>query len=119
MSSESTGQLGHSGQEVSPGAKLPVFHCQRQRAIGRGPGIRVPVMATPLTGSHAVSPGHMPTLLTADEVGTLLRTSRKAVYAMVERGQLPGVVKIGRRLLVRSEDLLDWLRQKAAPSLEG
>ena len=58
-------------------------------------------------------------LLTIDEVGTVLRTSRKAIYAMVERGQLPGVVRIGRRLLVREDALLDWLGQKSTPSLEG
>jgi excisionase family DNA binding protein len=53
-------------------------------------------------------------LLTGDEVATLLRTTRKAIYAMVERHQLPGVVRIGRRLLFRRDDLLDWLRQKSA-----
>lgn len=58
------------------------------------------------------------TLLTPTEVATLLRTSRKAVYAMVERLQLPGVVRIGRRVLVREDVLLDWLRQKSTPSLE-
>jgi excisionase family DNA binding protein len=56
-------------------------------------------------------------LLTVPEVGTLLRTTPKAIYAMAERGLLPGTVRIGRRLLVRREDLLDWLRQKSAPSL--
>jgi excisionase family DNA binding protein len=50
-------------------------------------------------------------LLTPDEVAALLRTSRKAIYAMVERGQLPGVVRIGRRVLVLEADLLQWLRQ--------
>ena len=59
-----------------------------------------------------------PILLTPDEVATLLRTSRKAVYAMVERGALPGVTRIGRRVLIRAEVLLDWLRQKSTPSLE-
>ena len=58
-------------------------------------------------------------LLTIDEVGTLLRTSRKAIYAMVERRQLPGVVRIGRRLLVREDALLHWLGQKSTPSLES
>jgi excisionase family DNA binding protein len=57
-------------------------------------------------------------LLTTDEVATLLRTSRKAVYAMVERAQLPGVVRIGRRMLVQRDDLLHWLRHKSAPSPE-
>ncbi len=58
-------------------------------------------------------------LQTADEVAALLRTTRKAVYAMVERGQLPGVTRIGRRVLFRSDVLLDWLRQQSAPSLKG
>ena len=57
-----------------------------------------------------------PILMTPDEVATLLRTSRKAVYAMVERGALPGVTRIGRRVLIRADALLDWLRQKSTSS---
>src|SRR5215467_1790816 len=57
-----------------------------------------------------------PWLLTVEEVATLLRTSRKAIYAMAERGLLPGVTRVGRRILVRRDDLLHWLRQKSAPS---
>ena len=60
----------------------------------------------------------LPTFLTADETALLIRTTRKAVYTMAERGLLPGVTRIGRRLLVRSDVLLDYLRQKSAPSLE-
>jgi excisionase family DNA binding protein len=56
--------------------------------------------------------------LTPTEVAGLLRTSRKAIYSMVERAQLPGIVRIGRRVLVREDSLLDWLRQKSTPSLE-
>ncbi len=59
-----------------------------------------------------------PVLLTPAEVADLLRTTRKAVYAMTERGQLPGATRIGRRLLFRRDTLLDWLDQKRAPSLE-
>jgi excisionase family DNA binding protein len=59
-----------------------------------------------------------PVLLTPNEVAEILRTSRKAIYSMVERGQLPGIVRIGRRLLLREEALLDWLRQKSTASLE-
>ena len=57
-----------------------------------------------------------PLLLTPDEVAALLRTSRKAVYTMVERGRLPGVTRVGRRVLIRTDALLDWLRQKSALS---
>ena len=60
----------------------------------------------------------LPTFLTADETATLLRTTRKGVYVMIERAQLPGVTRIGRRVLIHSGDLLDWLRQKSAPSLK-
>jgi excisionase family DNA binding protein len=59
-----------------------------------------------------------PILLTPTEVAELLRTSRKAIYTMIERAQLPGVTRIGRRVLVRQDALLDWLRQKSTPSLE-
>jgi excisionase family DNA binding protein len=61
----------------------------------------------------------LPMLLTTEEVAALLRTSRKAIYAMVERGQLPGVIRIGRRVLVYSGDLLHSLDQKRTPSLES
>ena len=58
----------------------------------------------------------MPVLLTVEEVGSVIRKTPDAIYAMVARGQLPGVVRIGRRVLVRQSDLLDWLDQKDAPS---
>ena len=60
---------------------------------------------------------HAPVLLTPCEVAELLRTTKKAIYSMIERAQLPGVVRIGRRVLIRQEALLDWLRQKSTPSL--
>ena len=58
----------------------------------------------------------LPLLLTVAETATLLRTTPKAVYAMIERGLLPGVTRLGRRVLVRSGDLLDFLDHKRAPS---
>ena len=61
----------------------------------------------------------LPALLTIDDVAAVLRTSRKAVYAMAERGQLPGVVRIGRRLLVSRDDLLSWLDERRAASPGG
>ena len=65
----------------------------------------------------AVADSELPARLTVDEVATyILRTSTKAVYAAAERGQLPGVIRIGRRLLFQRDALLDWLDQKRAPS---
>ena len=58
----------------------------------------------------------LPLLLTVKETAELLRTTNKGVYAMVERGQLPGVTRIGRRVLIRSAELLHWLEQKSTPS---
>ena len=60
----------------------------------------------------------LPVRLTADEAATLLRTTRRAIDIMVDRRQIPGVTRIGRRVLFRSDDLLDWLDQKRAPSPE-
>lgn len=59
-----------------------------------------------------------PLLLTVAEAADLLRTTRRAIYAMVERRQLPGVIRVRRRVLLRADDLLHWLEQKSAPSLE-
>ena len=60
----------------------------------------------------------LPILLTVDEAADLLRTTRRAIYAMIERRQLPGVIRIRRRVLLRADDLLHWLNQKRAPSPE-
>ena len=68
------------------------------------------------SGNGRYRTSSLPRFLTADETADLLRTSRKAVYALAERGQLSGVVRIGRRMLVQSDVLLDWLDQKHAPS---
>ena len=56
-----------------------------------------------------------PLLLTVGEAAALLRTTRKAMYAMVERRQIPSVIRIRRRVLFRAADLLHWLDQKCAP----
>jgi excisionase family DNA binding protein len=71
------------------------------------------------TMSTRTAPEALPTLLTIFEVAALLRTSRKAIYAMAERGQLPGAIHIGRRLLVRRDDLLSWLDERRAASPGG
>lgn len=50
-----------------------------------------------------------PTFLTVAECADLLRTTSKAIYTLVERGQLAGVVRLGRRLLFNREKLVAHL----------
>lgn len=61
----------------------------------------------------------LPLLLTGDEVATLLRTTRKAIYAKVERGQIPHVRISSRSLLFDRDELLRWMDERRAPSPRG
>ncbi len=47
-------------------------------------------------------------LLTVDEVATMLRTSRKAIYHRIARGQIPAV-RLGRSVFIRRGDLASCL----------
>ena len=49
--------------------------------------------------------GTLPVLLTVDEAANLAHHAR-AIYAMIERRQLPGVIRLRRRVLLRADDLL-------------
>jgi excisionase family DNA binding protein len=60
----------------------------------------------------------IPMLLTVDDAANLLRTTRRAIYAMLERRQLPGVIRIRRRVLIRSSELL-VARPEARAIAEG
>ena len=60
----------------------------------------------------------LPALATVSDVATWLRTSPKAIYAMVERDQLPGVIRIRRRILFDRARLLQWLDKRRAVSSE-
>ena len=75
-------------------------------------------MAHELRAATASAIPPLPVLLQVDEVATLLRTTRKAVYALIERGALPGVTRLGRRVLIRQDSLVDWLEACRALSPE-
>ena len=47
-------------------------------------------------------------LLTVDEVATMLKTSRKAIYHRISRGQIPSV-RLGRSVFIRRGDLAGCL----------
>jgi excisionase family DNA binding protein len=55
-------------------------------------------------------------LLTVPEVALYLRTSPKAIYHQIERQQLPGIVRLGRRVLVKRKDLLRFIDRNSSPS---
>ena len=65
-----------------------------------------------------MNPEALPMYLTTGEAADLLRTTRKAIYVMIERRRLPGVKKIGRRVLIHTQTLVSWLDQQGAPSLQ-
>ena len=71
-----------------------------------------------LRGTSSEKRAEWPTFLTPDEAADLLRTTRKAIYVKIERRQMPGVTRIGKRILIRTAHLLDWLDQQCASSLE-
>ena len=60
-----------------------------------------------------------PHLCTVPEVAEILRTTPTAIYAKIARGQLPGVVRLSRRVLVDRDELVAWLDQRRAPSSKG
>lgn len=48
-------------------------------------------------------------LFVPDELATLLRTSRRNIYVLYERGHIPGAVRVGRKLLFNREIIEAWL----------
>lgn len=99
---------------------LPSFTRRRRARASTGAVAPIVGLATPRThdGPSLSSVVEGPVLLTPNEVAQLLRTTRRAVYAMLERGQLPGAVRLGRRVLFDRHELLHWLHQKRASSLQ-
>lgn len=61
----------------------------------------------------------LPHLLTTDEVAQLLRTSRKVVYEMISKGQLPGVIRLGRKVLLRRDRLVEFLLEREEQSVSS
>jgi excisionase family DNA binding protein len=121
--------MSGSRSRNAPGARFVPPGIRRQSTAVHPPAPPGPDRATsvarstePAEGASSVggrSLAALPALLTMVEVADVLRTSRKAVYAMAERGQLAGLTRIGRRLLVRRDDLLCWLDERRAASPGG
>lgn len=52
-----------------------------------------------------------PDVLTVDETASLLRVNRKTVYELIQRGDLPGVRRVGRAVRIHRETVLRWLAE--------
>jgi excisionase family DNA binding protein len=52
-----------------------------------------------------------PAVLTVDELAALLRVDRKTIYALVRRGELPGVRRLGRTVRIHRGTVLAWLAE--------
>ena len=63
----------------------------------------------------------LPELLTPEEVGKWLGVSRKCIYNMVNRGELPkdSIIKVGVRLRFDAVQLRAWIAEKRASSRES
>jgi excisionase family DNA binding protein len=112
---------------VVPSARARVAEsgfAARPRPLSRQP-LRASTgsLPTPLIPKEAAASTDKrpPVLLTVPEVAELLRTTNKAIYAMVERGQLAGPVRrIRRRVLFDQAALVAWMSElSGAPSPEG
>jgi excisionase family DNA binding protein len=62
-----------------------------------------------------LSTGALAPVLTVDEVAALLRIERKTAYAAIQRGEIPGVRRIGSILRISRDALLDWLARGDGP----
>lgn len=60
----------------------------------------------------------LPKLLAPEQVAEWLGVSRKSLYIMVDRGQIPAsaVIKIGARLRFDESRLKEWIAEKRAPT---
>ncbi len=59
-----------------------------------------------------------PDVLTVPEAAALLRVDRKSLYASIERGEVPGVVRVGRSIRLSRPALLKWLGVGTESALE-
>ena len=51
----------------------------------------------------------LPAVLNPDELAVLLRMRKRAVLDAIQRGELPGVRRVGRRIRADRDTVLRWL----------
>ena len=106
----------HGTRAFRPRSRRALLVKTNQPAKERGARKRcaVPMIASGKGAWVQVCPmlSKYPVMLTPDEVAEVFRTSRAVIYEMVRLGKLPGVIHIGRKLLVRRDRLLEVLRER-------
>ena len=65
----------------------------------------------PKTSTSGNDAKNLRALLTTGDVCRILQISKGGVYQMVQRAELPGLLKIGRRLRFRAEEIEKWLAE--------
>lgn len=94
-------------------------HTRRRRPRASkvtGPSTPCHTSSAGLPTSVTPAPSPVPHLMTVDEVAEMLRTSRKAIYALIYKGALPGVIRLSRRLLIHRGDVVEWIEQRRSAS---
>jgi len=72
--------------------------------------------ATPRPKALGPEPGRPPLLLTVRELAALMGRTEKSVRHRIERGQLPGVTRIGGSVYFRRDEVLRFLSEGRGPS---
>lgn len=80
--------------------------------IGEGPASTSGDMTLEVVSADE-SPEHVVELqvATVPEIADLLRVAPKTVYAMIDRGELPGVRRVGRTIRISRSAVLRWLTE--------
>jgi excisionase family DNA binding protein len=61
----------------------------------------------------------LPPILTVPELAALLRVSLPTAYSAVKRGEVPGVVRVGRTVRISRQAVLSWLGAQGCVPLHG
>lgn len=98
-------------------SRLPVFTAAIKHGYARGTGAARHGSHVSAHDPSVATPAAPPDLLTVDEAAAFLRVTPKAARGMIDRGQMPGLVRIGGRLRIRSADLRKSVGLPGRPSV--
>ncbi len=55
-------------------------------------------------------PDSFPPFLSVDQLAEVLKINRKTVYAAIERGEIPGVRRIGNTIRIARSAIEEWFK---------